>query len=90
MQAIDGTNLLTFANLGRFSDARGFRINNVSLFRIIDENYEKMLKVISEDLSFINSVPGFRTVFRYALTFLINFDRLELYIYHNRNYSYNA
>jgi hypothetical protein len=76
--------------LGFVTDGKGFRINNVSLHRIIDEAYEKILSVFTEDLSFINSVPGFRTVFRCALTFMINFDRLELYIYHNRNYSYHA
>jgi hypothetical protein len=89
VEAVDGRNVVTFANLG-LADGLGFRINNVSLVRMIDENYETILKVFSEDLSFINTVPGFRTVFRGALTFMINFDRLELYIYHNRNYSYHA
>ena len=81
---------MTFANIGYVGDSRVFRHNNVSLYRIIDESYAKFLNVFSEDLNFINTVPGFRTVFRCALTFLINFDRLELYIYNNRNYSYNT
>ena len=76
MKAVDGINILSFANLGYVNDGIGFRINNVSLYRIFDENYETILKVFSEELSFMNTVPGFRVVFRSALTFLINFDRL--------------
>jgi hypothetical protein len=36
----------------------------------------------------INSVPGSRVVFNGLLSFFSNFDRLELYYYHQQNSSY--
>lgn len=39
--------------------------------------------------SYINNIPSSRVIFRSLLSFLVNFDRLELYIYHNRMYSMN-
>ena len=34
--------------------------------------------------------PGTRTAIRSLFSFMVNFDRLELYIYHNRTYSYHS
>lgn len=79
--------MLSFANLG-LNDGNGFLINNVSLYRIIDTNVVDWLSILSDKVSRVNICPGFRVVFRNILSFLINFDRLELYIYHNRTYSY--
>ena len=53
-------------------------------------NVLHLLDIFSGEIKNINICPGFRVVFRNILSFLINFDRLELYIYHNRRYSFNA
>lgn len=90
VQAVEGSNQLAFANLGYAADGLGFKINNVSLYRYTDTTLNTFLQAFVEKGKITNSIPGARVMFRNALTFLINFDRLELYIFHNRTYSYNA
>lgn len=79
--------MLSFSNVG-LNDGYGFKINNVSLYRLVDSNVEDWLSIMTNQITKINICPGFRVVFRNILSFLINFDQLELYIYHNRTYSY--
>lgn len=75
-RAIEGANLLSFANLGYSSDGMGFKINNVSLYRQIDYTFEETVNTCLVHGSIGNKFPGTRVALRNILSFLINFDRL--------------
>jgi hypothetical protein len=85
--AKDGANLLQLKNSGLFEDASGFKISNVSLRREADALLQTLSQVFeSELLQTGSSFPGGRAFFFSLLSFMVNFDRLEFYLYHNREY----
>lgn len=75
---------------GPAGDGSGFNLNNISLSRIEDTFFEEFVNTSLQNSFITNliSVPAYRTLFGEVANFFVGLDRLQLYFYHKRNYSY--
>jgi hypothetical protein len=48
------------------------------------------MELFFEKAKILSMFPGTRIAIRSLFSFMVNFDRLELYIYQNRTYSYHS
>lgn len=69
-------------------DAFGFTFNNVSLIQRSD-SFSQFVNssLVNEITVALVQTPGSRIFFGDVMSFFVNFDRLQFYYYHNRNYS---
>ena len=93
---LEGNNNVTFTMSG-YNDTCGFRLASVSVSQII-ENTQSTESVQTNNL-FVDNVikspfasnliafPASRILLGELVNLFISFDRLQLYYYHNRNYS---
>jgi hypothetical protein len=69
-------------------DSSGFTFNNARLISISDETANLIQSALGNSFTAgLVQLPGSRILFGDLMSFSINFDRLQLYYYHNRNYS---
>jgi hypothetical protein len=72
------------------NDVFGFSINNVSLIAITENEIDLILSatIFHPIATTMIEVPGYKTLFGDLASLFVNFDRIQFYYYHNRNYSF--
>ncbi len=86
----EGYNKISFTSEGR-NDSFGFRIFDIKIRRVIDSEIESLhdkLFNANSILFNIGAIPCARIIFAELVNFMISFDRMQLYYYHHRTYSY--
>jgi hypothetical protein len=70
------------------TDNNGFFVNNIRLAKMANSHSSLVNNTLLSDAAVIISmIPGSRVVFMDLMAFFANFDRLQFYYFHNRNYS---
>lgn len=71
------------------ADYDGFLIKDVSIQEIHDQEFSGLMDfmLFNKFFEITSTIPGNRIVFSSYVMLFTNFDRLKLYMFHNRNYS---
>jgi hypothetical protein len=69
-------------------DYDGFVVNNIKLVKITDSMTSLVNNAFLNDFTVnMAKIPGSRVILTDFMSFFVNLDRLQLYYFHNRNYS---